>query len=120
MIRQQRRTWRARFADAFRGLRYGLQGQASFQVHFLAALAVIVAGLLVQLTTVEWALIALAIGLVFAAELANTSLEWLARAVSEQHDERIGKALDLASAAVLAASLTAVVVGLCVFGPRLW
>jgi diacylglycerol kinase len=115
-----RRTWRGKFRDAFRGLWFGLQGQSSFFVHVIVAAAAVALGWWTGISAVEWALISLSIGLVFAAELANTALEWLARAVTDKTDERVGRALDLASAAVLSAAGTALAVGACVFAPRLW
>ena len=114
------RTWIAKFGDVFRGIRYGVPGQSSFRVHFLAAIAVVVAGAWLQVTAVEWCLLVLSIVAVLATELLNTALEWLAKAVTQQHDQRVGTALDIAGAAVLVVASGAGVVGLIVFLPRLW
>lgn len=115
----RRRTWRDKFRDAFRGVAVGLRGQSSFTVHLLASLAVLLAGLLLRIHLWEWSLLVLCIVVVFVAELLNTSIEWLARAIRDEHDERIGKALDIASAAVLLASFGSVAVGLLIFLPHL-
>jgi diacylglycerol kinase (ATP) len=114
------RTWRSKFQNAFRGVRFGLSEQTSFLAHAVVACLVVVAGWFFRVDAGEWALLAGCIGLVFVAELFNTSLEWFARAVTDKHDERIGKALDVASAAVLLASLVSVVVGAIIFVPRIW
>ncbi len=116
----KRRTWRAKFSDAFRGLWAGVRGQSSFVAHLGVALAVIVMAAVLRLPLVQWVLLLLAMGLVLVAELLNTSLEWLARAVTSEQDERIGRALDIAAGAVLLASLLAALVGLLVLGPPLW
>jgi diacylglycerol kinase len=115
---RRNRTWVAKFQNAFRGVRFGLREQTSFLAHTIAAAVVVAAALFLKVSAFEWALLAGCIGLVFVAELFNTSLEWFARAVTDKHDERIGKALDVASAAVLLASLVSVIVGAIIFVPR--
>ena len=61
-------------------------------------------------------LLLLSIGMVFVAELLNTSIEFIASAVTSNYDPRIEAALDVASGAVLVASLVAVIVGGLVLG----
>jgi len=96
----------------------GLKGQSSFVVHVAAALLATAAGIYFRISAVEWALLALTIAVVFIAELLNTSIEWLAKAVTDQHDSRIANALDVASAAVLLTAFAAAVVGVIIFLPR--
>ena len=85
--------------------------RAAFGSHFAAALAVVVAGLLLRVGFLEWSLLVLCITGVWVAEMFNTALEALARAVSEDAHPQIRLALDVASAAVLVASLGAAIVG---------
>ena len=112
------RTWKQKFADAFRGLREGARGNNSLAVHFLAALATIAVAAALKMGPVEWCILLLCITGVFAAELFNSALEALARAVTKQTDPHIRDALDIASGAVLAAGLGSVAVGLVLFGHR--
>lgn len=62
--------------------------------------------------------IILAIGLVFSAELMNTAIEAVLDFLRKEHHEDIGKAKDIAAAAVLLAALTSGAVGLIIFGPK--
>ena len=87
-------------------------------MHLVATIAVVVAGLLLRVSSGEWCLLALACGLVWAAEGVNTALEVLANRVSMERDEQIGLAKDLAAGAVLLAAIAAAAVGVFVFGPR--
>lgn len=114
------RGWRQKFADAFRGLWMGIHDQSSFRAHFAAAAVVLVVGAALGLDRLEWSLLVLAIGGVLVAEMFNTALEHLAKAVDRSHNPYIGNALDIGSAAVLLASLTSVVLGTIVLGYRLW
>jgi diacylglycerol kinase len=114
-----RPDWAKKFRDAFRGLRVGVVRQNSFLVHLPIALAVLAAAFLLRVTPGQWCALVLSITVVFAAELSNTALEHLARAVSEEYHPEIRDALDTAAAAVLVAAVGSVVVGVIVFGPPL-
>jgi len=116
----QHRTWATKFGDAFRGFRRGVRGQSSFFVHFFFTLAVVVAGFALEVDRTEWALLVVAITMVLTAEMFNTALEQLVKSTVKKHDPEVGAALDISSAAVLLASAGAVVIGVMVFGPRLW
>jgi len=112
------RTWAAKFADAFRGLFRALRSQSSFGVHLPMALLVVAAAAILQATAVEWGVLLLAIGIVLVAEMFNTALESLAKAVQTGPHPRVRDALDIASGAVLLASLLAAAIGLTVLGHR--
>ena len=114
------RGWLRKFADAFRGVFEAVRTQSSFAAHLPVAAAAVGLGWWLGISGVEWALVAVAIGIVLAAEVFNTAIESLARALDRGPDDRIRDALDEASGAVCVAVGTAVVVGVVVFGPRLW
>lgn len=118
-VKTTRRPWSSKFADAFRGLSRAFRTQASFFVHVWAAVAVVVAGMVLRVSLVEWCLLAGAIGIVLVAETFNTAIEALARAVDVGRHPRIRDALDMASAGVLLSAMTAAVIGAIVLGHRL-
>ena len=117
--------WLAKFRFAIRGIYLGFKGppgsvgQNSFLVHLPCSVVVIAAAIWMQLGWVSLAILMTCIGMVFVAELINSSIETLAKAVSEKHDSNIGAALDIAAGSVFLASLTAVVVGGLVFVPKI-
>ena len=113
-------SWKNEVRDALRGLQRALRTQSSFAVHLLIACFAVVAAALLRVTTVEWGLLIAAIGMVMVAEILNTAIESLARAVDTQFHPRLRDALDIASAAVLIAAGTAVFIGLCIFLPPLY
>ncbi|MEI7863242.1 MAG: diacylglycerol kinase [Planctomycetota bacterium] len=112
------RPWSAKFAVAFRGLFRALRSQSSFGVHLPIALLVAAAAAILRATAVEWGILLLAIGIVLLAEMFNTALESLARALQTGPHPRVRDALDIASGAVLLASLLAAAIGLTVLGHR--
>jgi diacylglycerol kinase len=105
------RSWARMFADAMRGVRVAVGEEANFVIHFAVAAAAIGAGVWVDLSLERWCLIALCVAIVLAAEMANTAIEHLARAVTREPNPEVRDALDVASAAVLMAALGAAVVG---------
>ncbi len=115
----EERSWRRKFANAFRGVHRSVRGQSSFFVHFFAAALVVAAGVVLRVSWIEWCLLILCIGLVLAAETLNTALEALARAVDRQPNPHLRDALDISSGAVLMASAAAAIVGLVILGGRL-
>jgi diacylglycerol kinase len=112
-------SWRAKFACAFVGLRRAIRTQVSFLVHILAAAVVVVIATLLKCTLTEWGLLLLCITGVLTAEVFNTALERLAKAITTNYDPNIGDALDIASAAVLLAAIGSGIVGLAIFINRL-
>jgi len=108
------------FVDAGRGVATLLANEPNARIHLLASVAAIGLGLWLGLTALEWCWIALAIALVWVAEALNSALEALADAVHPERDPRIGRAKDLAAGAVLVAAIAAAVIGVLLFGPRLF
>ncbi len=85
-------------------------------MHLPVAAAVVVAAAVLRTSVEEWCLLVLCIAGVLAAELFNTAIERLARAVTREHHPDLRDALDIASAGVLLAASGAAVVGVLVLG----
>lgn len=107
------------FSYAFAGLGHGLRTQRNLRIHVLVTIAVIAAGLLLQLSTSEWAILVVTIMIVMAAELFNTALEALIDRVGPEYHPLSKVAKDTAAGAVLIGAIGAVIVGLLICGPRL-
>ncbi len=112
-------TWASKFRHAFRGLGVGVTRQNSFLVHVPVATAVLVAATCFRVTEAEWCILTLCITVVCSAEMFNSALENMAKAVTREYREELRSSLDTAAAAVLVAALGSVVVGVIIFAPRL-
>ncbi|MDP1717217.1 MAG: diacylglycerol kinase family protein [Burkholderiales bacterium] len=108
------------FVYAIRGLATLVASQHNARIHALATILVIAAGLLFRLTSAEWGLIVLAITCVWVAEALNTAIEFLVDLVSPDTRPLAAKAKDVAAGAVLVAATGAVIIGVLVFGPKIW
>jgi len=103
--------------SAFRGIVYAFNTESHLRFHFLAALAVLTAGFLLNITGIQWLFIIYAVGSVIVAELLNTALENTVDLIKAEFHPLAGKAKDIAAGAVLVAAVQAVLIGLIVFGP---
>lgn len=107
------------FGYAFEGLLALFRYENNARFHLLVAVGVLLAGIGFDVDSKEWALIALAIGGVWAAEAFNTALEKLCDLVSPDFHPQIKTIKDLAAAGVLVVSGVALVIGVLVFGEKL-
>ncbi|TYZ11525.1 diacylglycerol kinase family protein [Hymenobacter lutimineralis] len=96
-----------------------MRTEVHLQFHAVATVVVLGLGWYFELTRGEWALVALAVGLVWSLELVNTAIEAVVNLVSPEYHPLAGRAKDVAAGAVLVGAVAALAVGLLVFGPRI-
>ena len=113
------RSWPQKFRDAFRGLKAGVRGQSSFFFHFFMTAGVIVAAWVLRVDLIEWCILLTCIAMVLTAEMFNSALESMAKAITGENDPHLRNSLDIASGAVLVASIGAAIVGSIIFINRL-
>ncbi len=107
------------FRHAWNGFRWFLSTEQNGRIHLIITALVIALGVYTQLTLMEWSLVILCIGLVISGELFNTALEKVCDFVSPEYHATIGKIKDMAAAAVLILSISAGLIGLAIFLPKL-
>lgn len=108
------------FVYAFEGVIFFIRFEAQATIHLIAILAVLGAGYWFKISSMEWIAVVFAIGIVISAEMLNTAIEKLTDMVSPQINEQAKIVKDLAAGAVLIASLTAFIIGLIIFLPKIW
>lgn len=92
---------------------------ANFQRQLAAALGVLMLGCIVGLTKVEWAVLFLTIGLVLAAEMANSAIEAVVNLITVERRSQAKIAKDVAAGMVLFTAIIAIVIGVLLFMPKL-
>ena len=108
------------FRYAFEGLAHVLKTQPNARVHAAISLAVIAAGLWLNLGRVEWAILFVMMAVVWVAEFVNTAIEAAVDAATAERHPLAKIAKDAAAGGVLIAAILAVIVGLLILGPPLW
>jgi diacylglycerol kinase (ATP) len=108
------------FRYAFAGWWFVIRTQRNAWIHAVVSVAVVLVSFWLQLVPRDWAVIVMAIALVWTAEFLNTALEAVVDLASPQQHylARVGK--DVGAAAVLIAAFSAALIGFLVLGPPLW
>lgn len=107
------------FKNAIIGWWHVIRTQQNAWIHTLATVVTLLIAFWLQLALRDWAVLILTIAMVWTAEFLNTALEIVVDLASpDLHPlARVGK--DVGAASVLIAALSAVVVGILLFGPPL-
>jgi diacylglycerol kinase len=108
------------FTYALKGLRILLTTQPNFVIHIVSGVLVTLAGFYFHISPGEWVAVVLTIIIVLLTEVFNTAIEFIVDLVSPEYHPIAGKIKDISAAAVLLSAIGAVVIGLIVFGPRVW
>jgi diacylglycerol kinase (ATP) len=109
------------FQHAFAGWWFVIRTQKNAWIHAMVSVVVVGMCFWLDIDTLQWALIIVAIAMVWTSEFINTALEAVVDLAS-QHEyhvlARVGK--DVGAAAVLIAAFCSILIGLLVLGPPLW
>jgi len=106
------------FRCAFQGVLFVLKTERNMVLHFIAAGLVVLLAVLLQVSSLELMCLTLAVAIVLISELVNTALEILCNIVCCDLEPRIKRVKDIAAGAVLVSAISAVIVGILVFWPR--
>ena len=107
------------FRAAFHGTGTLLKYEHNARIHLVILVIVIIAGILFRISGSEWLAILFVTGLVFASECFNTAVEYLADLITDEQNDNIRKAKDVAAAGVLISAVIAVITGLIIFIPEI-
>ena len=109
----------ASFKYAINGLKILFTEEVNSKIQLASTCIVIMIGFLFHLNAYEWIEIIFAIFIVVITEAINTSIENLCNAVTMEQNDQIKKVKDIAAGAVLMSAITAVIIGLIVFLPKM-
>ena len=107
------------FHHAYDGIISAVRTQRNMRFHVLAAVAVLLLGLLLGVSGLELAMLVLTIVVVFVVEMLNTALEFVVDLVTSEYHPLAKLAKDVSAGAVLVSSVGAVLVGYLVLADDL-
>jgi len=107
------------FKFAFNGLRSLIKKAHNSRIHLFAATAAVAMGIFFKISLFNWSLLVIVTGIVFMAELFNSSLEELSDIIDPQLNEKIRNAKDYAAAAVLITAVISLITGGIIFIPEI-
>jgi diacylglycerol kinase (ATP) len=114
-------------SNRFKSIRYAFKGallllktEASIKIQFLIALIITALGFYFNISTTEWIIQILAIGLVMSIEGLNTAIEKISDFIHPEHNSKIGFIKDIAAGAVFIASIFAILIGCVIYLPKVF
>ena len=87
--------------------------------HFFFSLLAVYLGFILHISSIEWAILVLAIGLVFVTETLNSALEVDMDLTSPNYHPYARDTKDIAAGAVLLSVLVSAIIGLIIFLPKI-
>lgn len=108
------------FKNARKGLRIVLKSERNIRIHFLAAVLILLLGMILGLNAVKLCILLFAISFVVVTEMLNSAIEFSLDAVfHNRYSTLVGMAKDISAGAVMFATFVAIVVGIIILVPAL-
>ena len=105
------------FKYAFNGIFLTFKKGTNFRIQLSLGLLAIVLGFVLNINPLEWAIIALLVGIVLSAEILNTTLEEI---IGDLPDDKVrGETKDMAAGFVLILAIASLIIGLIIFLPKI-
>jgi len=105
---------------AFKGAYLLITTESSIKIQFFIGIIMTVLGFIVNLSTTEWIIQILTIGLIMSIEGINTAIEEIADFIHPEHHSKIGLIKDLAAGAVFIFAIAATIVGCIIYFPKIF
>ena len=102
-----------------KSIKHFFDREQNLLVHIIAAVFVILLGIIIKLDITEWLLVLFAIGFVITCELINSAVELTVDLYTKKFNSLAMVAKDTASAGVLVSAITALIIGTTIFIPKI-
>ncbi len=102
------------------GLKYAYKNEQSMTIHIIITLIVITFGIILNISSYEWIIVVLCIGIMMCFELVNTSIEAAVDLTTNEYNEKAKVAKDVAASVSVMFSITSIIVGLIIFVPKVF
>jgi diacylglycerol kinase len=103
------------FSYAFKGIASALK-QRNMKIIFISAILTIIAGVFLKVSSRDWPILLICIGLVISLEMMNCAIEGIVDLIHPQFGEKAGRIKDIAAGAVLVSSIISFIIGIIILG----
>lgn len=107
------------FKYALEGIKTAIKEEQNLKIHIIVMILVIIAGIIFKISQIEWIICIILFGFVISLELVNTAIENTVDLVTMEIKPKAKIAKDVAASAVLIAAITATIIGLIIFIPKI-
>lgn len=103
------------FKYAFEGIIEGIKEEQNLKIHFIIMTLVIIVGMILKITVMEWIICIILFALVISLELINTAIENAVDLITNEKNQKAKIAKDTAAGAVLVAAIASAIIGFMIF-----
>ena len=107
------------FKYAIEGIVSSFKTERNMKIHIFIMILVIIAGIILKISALDWIILVIMIALVISAELFNTTFETVVDMITKERNEKAKLAKDIAAGAVLVLAIGSIIVGLIIFIPKI-
>lgn len=107
------------FKYAFEGIYLGLKTEQNMKIHVIIMILVIIFGIILNISKIEWIICIILFGLVISLELINTSIENVVDLITQEKNQKAKIAKDVSAGAVLIAAIVSSIIGIIIFVPKI-
>lgn len=113
------RAHKVSFNHALDGFVHNIKTQPNFRFHLIATVCVVLLGIYLEISAIEWLVIIFTVNMVLVAEMVNTAIEAIVDLITleTRQDAKIAK--DVSAAMVLVSAIMAIAIGLFIFLPKI-
>ena len=107
------------FKYAFQGIFSALKTERNLKIHVTIMILVIIAGIVLKISKIEWIICIILFGLVIGGEMLNSAIETVVDIAMPDINPKAKFAKDAAAGAVLVFAIASAIIGFMIFGPKL-
>lgn len=107
------------FKHAFEGIGVAIKSERNLQIHIAIMFLVIIFGIILKISVVEWFVCLLLFGGVISLEMINTAIETTVDLITMERNPKAKLAKDASAGAVLVIAIVSVIIGLIIFVPKI-
>lgn len=107
------------FKYAFQGMFSALKTERNLKIHVTIMILVIIAGIVLKISKIEWIICIILFGLVIGGEMLNSAIETVVDIAMPDINPKAKFAKDAAAGAVLVLTIASAIIGFMIFGPKL-
>lgn len=107
------------FKYAIEGILTGIKQERNMKIHITIMILVIIMGIILKINKIEWIICIILFGVVISLELINTAIENTIDLITLEKNSKAKIAKDTAAGAVLVSAISAAIIGLIIFIPKI-
>ena len=108
------------FKYAFEGIITGIKEERNIKIHISIMILVIILGILLKISQIEWIICIILFGLVISLEFVNTAIENAVDLITQEKNPQAKIIKDVAAGAVLVSAIASAIIGLIIFIPKIF